>query len=457
MDPVIKRGTMKPQSIVIAHGLPDTNSGGSALGIALVNVLQKTFPDADLAYLSSHADPRLIEKAYPHIRERHPGLAILPFPIRARADNCTIENSTLRKLQNLWWVVVTFASLVFLVFPALGRWNASLDRIRKSTVVVSRGTNIFYDKRGHFFQNIVSKLWLCFPLLYAWRVGVPFVIYAQTIGPIHSPIVQRLLRFVLNRAAMILPREQYSYDYLKRDLRIPERRLTRVPDSVFGLEPPATEQIGKICARFKLPQKKYLCLVVRKYMEKGSKTEGLLDKFTAVAKHVLARKTCDRVVVVTQCHDLPEYGGFECDAEISRQLVERLEEVMPGKVSFINESLSPVDAMSIYGGARYLVSVRLHAAIFALISGTPAIAVSYWGTKTRGIFQMLGFDDAFVEKEAMSSEVVISKLLDIDQDYHRYCADMSQKVERAYQDAQKTPLVFSDLFSSDVTTAVNTL
>lgn len=437
--------------ITIVHGLPDTNSGGSALGIALVNVLRKAYPQSKLAYVSSHADPSIIRTAYPFILEEHPDLEILPYPVMARSDNYLTGNSMLRKLKNLWWVLVTLCSVFAILFPFLGRWNRTLNQIRNSSVVISRGTQIFYDKKGHLLQSLLSKYWLCIPLLYAWRVKVPFVVYAQTIGPIHSPWVQRFMKFVLEKAAYVLPREQYSYDYLKDELGISTERIVLVPDSVFGLESPSQEEITKSCTEHNLLQGKFACLVVRHYMEKGSegKAKPLCEQFVELAKHIMENGICDQIVVATQCHHLPEYTGFECDASISQELVSLLiAELGAEKVKLIDKPLSPHEAMCIYGAAKYLVSVRLHAAIFSMISGTPAIAVSYWGSKTRGIFQMLGFDDAFIEKEEMTGRGLIEKLDRIEQDYSGYCESMSSKVNHAYEKAQRSPLTFSELIAS---------
>ncbi len=439
------------KSITIVHGLPDTNSGGSALGIALVNVLLRAFPKARLSYVSSHADPEIIRTAYPFILEEHPDLEILPYPVRARSDNYLTRSSLVRKLKNVWWVFATLGSVIFLVFPFLGRWNRTLRHVGDSSVVISRGTQIFYDKKGHILQSLLSKYWLCIPLLYAWRVKVPFVVYAQTIGPIHSPWVRKFMQFVLRKATYVLPREQYSYDYLKNDLEIDVDKIVLVPDSVFGLESPTDEEIERVCDEHQLQRGKFACLVVRHYMEKGSEGQSkpLCDQFVELAKHIIDNNICEQIVVATQCHHLPEYTGFECDSKISHELLERLTAALGAdRVKLIDKPLSPREAMCIYGAAKYLVSVRLHAAIFSMISGTPAIAVSYWGSKTRGIFQMLGFDDAFIEKEEMTGNGLIAKLDRIEHDYAGYCDSMAKKVSNAYQQAQQTPHTFAELVSS---------
>jgi colanic acid/amylovoran biosynthesis protein len=436
----------KSKSITIVHGLPDTNSGGSALGVALVNVLKRKFDNPSLTYISSHTNPDAIRDAYPFIMEEHSDLEIIPYPVFARADNYNVKSSFVRKIVAIKWILATLGAFFILLFPFLAR-NKSFRKIKNSSLLISRGTNIFYDKKGQLINSLLSKFWLCIPLLFAWRVKVPFVIYAQTIGPIHSRFVKMLMKFVLKRATIVLPREQYSYDYLRDELRIPESNLVLVPDSVFGLEGPANNEVDAICKKHSLPKDEYSCLVVRHYMEKGSEknSDQMFESLISLSKHILKQGISKKVVVVTQCHDLPNYRGFECDSKISQQLFARLKEELGEHVILIDEPLSPHEAMCIYGGSRYLISVRLHAAIFAMIVGTPAIAVSYWGSKTRGIFEMLGFENAFVEKEDLTGPLLIEKLTDIEDNYKNYLDDMMTKVESAYDRAQKTPETFADL------------
>jgi hypothetical protein len=163
--------------ITIVHGLPDTNAGGSALGIALIEVLQETYPEADLAYMSKHARPDLIAKAHPYLNARFADVPVIPYPIAARSDHYDVRPAALRRMLGLFWVVKTVFAAFILVFPSLSR-RAGVKAIRESALVISRGTQIFYDKPGHWVMNVVSHFWLHFPMLLAARCGIPFVVYA---------------------------------------------------------------------------------------------------------------------------------------------------------------------------------------------------------------------------------------------------------------------------------------
>ncbi len=430
--------------ITIVYGLPDTNSGGSALGISLIKVLKSHFPGCRINYVSSHSRKDLIEKAYPFIKARYPEVAILPYPLMARADSYDIKGKYCSKLKKVLWALKTVFSVIFVIFPSLKN-NKTLDEIKDSSLIVGRGTNIFYDKRGGLvksIQSVVAQYWLCFPLLMAWRYNKPYIIYAQSFGPLHNPINRLLIRFVFNKAFLVLPREELSRDYLRNVIKINNDKIRLVPDSVFSLEPPNTESIKKICQTYSLPYKRYLVLIVRQLMNEGDNVANRFSILRNVFNYLKSNNVIEKCVIVTQCNRFEEYDGFENDSKISNELFKYLREGSSNSVDLIDKLLSPDELLCLYGGARYVITFRLHSAIFSLISGTPTLAISYWGFKTKGIMKMLGLSSRAIDVDRLETDVIATKLEEMEKNYDLESNYIATQINRIHKIAYRTPLLF---------------
>ncbi|MBI5848256.1 MAG: polysaccharide pyruvyl transferase family protein [Nitrospirae bacterium] len=416
------------------------------MGISLIKVLRKHFPGYKINYVSSHAREDIIEKAYPFIRAKYPDVEILPFPLPARADNYDTRNPYLRRAKSLLWVVRTILSIFHVIFPSSIN-NRTLKEIKESAIVISRGTNILYDKKGKLLQSMVSIYWLCFPLLMAWRLRKPYVIYAQSFGPLHNPVNRCLVNFVFNRSEMVLPREELSESYIK-GLGINPNKIRLVPDSVFGLDSPREEQVKAACSSYNLPFKKYLVLVVRELMNKEESISDMFPLLKDTADFMLGNDLIEKCVIVTQCSHFEGYRGFESDSDISRELYDFMRKDNPEKFQLIDRPLSPDELLNIYGGGRYMVTVRLHAAIFSLVAGTPAMAVSYWGFKTKGIFRMLNMQEFVMASGEITTTNLRERLQRIEQNYQRESERITGIISETHERALQTPLLFGHILKA---------
>ena len=65
---------------------------------------------------------------------------------------------------------------------------------------------------------------------------------------------------------------------------------------------------------------------------------------------------------------------------------------------------------------------------------------------------MLGLNGAFIEKEDLTGDRLFAKVEDIAKDYTGYCKIMSEKVEQAFLQAQRTPSLFAKLLTPSADT-----
>jgi len=274
----------------------------------------------------------------------------------------------------------------------------------------------------------------------AWRYRCPFIIYAQSIGPLYYIFTKKLIRFTFNRASVILAREEISANYMKNTINILPQKIIVVPDSVFVLNRPHKKEIEKVSLSYSFPYKKFIVFVIRAL--KTSRDEMKVFRlFKELANFLYDKEIIEKCVIITQCHHFPDYKGFESDEEISRSLFEYLTRKKECPVELISKAFSHDELLAIYAAARYVISLRLHAALFSLISGTPVLAISVSGFKTEGIMQSLGLaKNVYKEGEVrLNKQEIINRLLEYEKNYDGNVQEILEHIKLARKKAHETP------------------
>lgn len=217
------------------------NAGDEAVLAALVQQLRRRLPDAELCVLS--ADP-------PATRALHGVQAVQRWSVRE-------------------------------VWRAL------------------RGCSLLIQGGGGLIQDVTSKV---SPLYYlgilhmARLRRVPSMIFAQGIGPLHTPLLQRLTSFELRRAAAICVRDQASADLLAQ-WRVTSPALQVVADPALLLEPLAPSDP---------PAEPYALLTVRQWPQ----VECAIVACRELAAHLTAQRSLAVSVVPFQADSFRRPHGM---------------------------------------------------------------------------------------------------------------------------------------------------
>ena len=227
-----------------------------------------------------------------------------------------------------------------------------------------RHAKLYINGGGSLIQDVTSRRSLWFYLLniaVAKRCGCKVQMYGCGIGPVTRENHRRLAARVLNRYVDVITlREPDSREEL-RAMGVTKPEILLTADPVLTLRKAEDDQIDSVLLRAGIPpQGRYLCFALRQWRgfeEKAPlfgaaaryayKTYGLIPVFTAVEKHLdpaAAR-------LAAQGLDIPHY--FLDDA---------------GGAGTIIGALSRMEAV---------VSMRLHALIFAAGQGIPLAGVVY--------------------------------------------------------------------------------
>jgi polysaccharide pyruvyl transferase WcaK-like protein len=98
---------------------------------------------------------------------------------------------------------------------------------------------------------------------------------------------------------------------------------------------------------------------------------------------------------------------IENDRAISAELLALLPE---GRASYVGDDLTAGELAALYGECRLVVTVRLHAAILAMVGGAPAYAISYFTAKTAGVMRRAGLPSAWSTHDGFTAAGVLDQL-----------------------------------------------
>ncbi len=225
-----------------------------------------------------------------------------------------------------------------------------------------RSADLLLSGGGSLLQNETSWASLGYYLLtlgIARRWRVPSVIHAQGLGPLNGPLAKTLVTRALMQARAITLRDEASLA-LARRLGVAEERLTLTADPAFLLEPVGDAEVSAILAGAGVePGEPLVGIVVREW--RGAREAlGPLAKIARTA----AEEWNARVVMLP--FQLPD------DLEVSHELAA----LAPGS-ALVAQELHPRALLGLIGQLDLLVSMRLHALIFAVARAVPGVGLSY--------------------------------------------------------------------------------
>lgn len=207
-------------------------------------------------------------------------------------------------------------------------------------------------------------------LLTAWSMRRPFVLFTQSLGPFH-PSRDRLLKFVLRRARLILVRDKKSRQHLE-SLGIGSDRVAECADSAFALVESATT------AQRTPGRALSVAVSVRDWPHiKLSGVGGMSDYLDAVADAVrwLIEERNASVTFLSTCQGVAEY--WTDDSRTAAEVAQRLPESVRGRVRINTEFHSPYEMLKLLGEFDVVVATRMHMAILAMCAGVPVLPIAY--------------------------------------------------------------------------------
>ena len=252
-----------------------------------------------------------------------------------------------------------------------------------------RRAKLYINGGGSLIQDVTSRrsLWFyLYNIRAAKRSGCKVQMYGCGIGPVTRDSHRRLAAKVLNAYVDVITlREPDSREELRR-MGVTAPRILLTADPALTLHPASDAEVDSVLLRAGIPPRgKYLCFALRQWKGFDEKahvftqaaryayeTYGLIPVFTAVEKHL--DPVAHRQAAGTL--DIPHY--FLDDA---------------GGAGTIIGALARMEAV---------VSMRLHALIFAASQGVPLVGVVY-DPKVSSFLKYMG-QELFVDLDSVTAE-----------------------------------------------------
>ena len=225
------------------------------------------------------------------------------------------------------------------------------------------------------------------------RLGVPFHVLPQSIGPFSGRGSATIARWLLRRADTVFVRDELSRTRL-RELGVTER-VELLPDLAFyGSQRPWRPAASPL----------RVGLVTRRWWFPGSADpEAAEERYVRACASAAERLVAAGHEVVLVVHsDGPTERGD--DAIISRRIAAAAS--VPLTIEAVTDARTVGEVEDRYARFDAIATTRLHAALLALRAGTPAIGIAY-ETKTSEIFGQLGLGDWWFDIAAVTDDDLV--------------------------------------------------
>ncbi len=207
----------------------------------------------------------------------------------------------------------------------------------------------------------------------AQRNGVPTAMLGQSVGPFADPDEAAAWAAVASRCRLLTMRENVTRQYVVDQLGLPAERVRLSSDPAFLLPQALAERTAAIRARLGLRTgERYVCVAPSQGITRFSAIREE-DHVAALLRLVrgLAKKWRVPILLVPHCHDSRAHND-------DRILATRIAaDCGLPQVMAVPGALGAMDYKGIFAGAELAIAERLHAAIGALSSGVPAVAIGH--------------------------------------------------------------------------------
>jgi polysaccharide pyruvyl transferase WcaK-like protein len=321
-------------------------------------------------------------------------------------------------MNKICWISKMFFSMISLFRK---KKIQRLDVFKNVDLVVNLGGHCFVTYGYGLINGILRLYFHVYPLLVSWRLGIPFGILGQSVGPI-APFTSRyLIRFLFKKAHFILVREELSKKELIR-CGLKSSSIDLIPDFAFMVNPDYTARVKNIMQTMELNCSNYIVIVPRQWeiirLKCYKRYLLALERFS---RYIAYKKF--KVVIIAHSLGPTELGD---DRSACRDLYQRVRS-LPG-VFLIEENLTQFELAAFYGNSLLVVGTRLHAMILSFVGGVPAIGISYFGPKFWGIMQLFDMQRYVFKMSSLNHLDLILGFESMLKKREQLCFDITNKV-----------------------------
>lgn len=388
---------------VITHCYTDKNKGDAAIIIATTQLIKEVDKKAEIDFISTYSsiDERF-EKEHESVKDF--GSRVLPALFGEPLYLFGIKNDKLRIIS----FIIDFLRFSFLLISKnkilikllLNKKEIeSFKSFVLSDIIISKGGSYLCTENNSIRQTF-SLIRMLYPFILAKRYKKKIFIFSQSLGPVEGKFNQWLFKKALLNIEIIFLREALcldKYEVVKEVCKNTTYRI--IPDTAFFLKNDGEE---------KLP----VDIDIKKYNIGYTIVDHDFKYISDEKEKEDKRENYKKSIIESMKYCIDKYGSIihifpQVSANISHtghndmKISKEIEDAFIGTkyqqyINFYNQEWTPIELRNSYSKMKFLIGTRLHSVIFTLSTETPAINISYHGTKSLGILSGITNYDKYV-------------------------------------------------------------
>lgn len=306
---------------------------------------------------------------------------------------------------------VNFLSPIFSILYRLFRKDIFLHT---TLLREYKNADIVIDLTGDTFSDdtsLISSVGTSLYIIMCKLLNKPIMMYAQSIGPFKTVFTRLLAKFALNRADLVIVREEITEKYLKKIGVTQQIYLSA--DSAFLLSQAPIERVNEILLKEDIPIGNCPLIGISASQHIDSQFKGKSLDSNNEYRQIMAQlidymiENLHVKVLFVPHVSFPD-RGYD-DKFVGKKIFDLINN--KDNVFQIKGEYSPEELKGIISQCDLFIGARMHANIAALSSCVPTVAISY-SIKTPGIMKMAGQEKYVCDFKAMTFEELKSKVDD---------------------------------------------
>jgi len=262
-------------------------------------------------------------------------------------------------------------------------------------------------------------------LVLARLARTPSVCYAVGAGPISSKVGRSITRIVLAGCALIIVRDEASKRLLE-EIGVPSSRIKVTADPAFRLKPSLSERAAEILADLELPRddRPTIAFCPRRWFHyspsffptrwrrRWGELPGAGDFADLVGIYArlidrLVEELNARVLLIPMKTSERKPDPGQDDDVVCAEIIAGISN--GDGVRVLEGNFEPSELKSILGSVSCVVSMRMHAVIFAISQGVPSIGIGL-SEKFSDLFNRMGMEQRLLDVNDVEEEKLFQLL-----------------------------------------------
>lgn len=375
--------------VLITHFFSKKNKGDAAINSVLLTQLKAKYPSADITLSSSDAFvPGETFEGAPFVSSiLYEALYVSTNPL------VRVLRTIFVLAASLLWVLTNKRSYV----PS--RLRGFLGELSEADLVAPTGGS-YLMSHGSMKSNVVLLLQL-WPIYLAQMLGKRVIMQTQSIGPFKNTLTRSFTRYVLNAVESIDVRESITLHILK-DMGIYKPAIKLTQDLAFQFSSPHKKEMGRFLKNMGIEDTNIKVGITVRRCYDDMRQSTYEESIAGFADYIVDKYDAQIIFAAQSTSTLHN----DDDRVVGRKIVQRMKKQK--SVALLENEFDHYRIKSLFENLDYLISTRMHAAIFAITAHVPTIAIAY-EHKTTGIMKSIGLSHLSLELSDINEDRLVNK------------------------------------------------